>query len=82
VSSLLHASAGDAPLYMVYHNPNVPLPEDANPRDGAHHPIFGIELAEVLESFGVETTVVIQDRAEGGDPYGSLIEFIEAKLGM
>lgn len=81
VSAIEHVTAEDSPAYMIYYQPNVRLPDDANPRDGGHHPIFGVKLKEEMDAAGVEAVVVIQGRATGPDRYGSLVAFMHSKLG-
>lgn len=76
VSALEHVTSDDTPAYMVYYQPNVRLPDDANPRDGGHHPAFGVKLKEALDAAGVEAIVVIQGRATSPDPYGSVVGFM------
>jgi acetyl esterase/lipase len=80
VSALEHVTPGDSPAYMVYYQPNVRLPDDANPRDGGHHPAFGVKLKEALDAVGVEAIVVIQGRATSPDPYGSVVGFMVGRL--
>jgi len=81
VSAIEHVTPGDAPAYMVYYTPNTRLPDDANPRDGGHHPMFGVKLKEAMDPLGIEAIVVIQGQATGADPYGSVAGFLMEKLG-
>jgi len=40
-SPITHLSAGDPPVFMFYSQPNEPLPPEAKPGAGIHHPRFG-----------------------------------------
>ena len=53
-SPLTYASAGDPPVILFYKEPNVPLPADAKPGEGIHHPRFGEALKSKLDPLGVE----------------------------
>jgi acetyl esterase/lipase len=80
MSAINHVDPGDSPTYMTYNQENEPLPPDADPRDGIHHPIFGIKLKEALDLVGVEAVLVIRGEPEGSDPFGSMVDFLVAKL--
>ena len=80
MSPINHVGLGDAPTYMMYNQRNEPLPPDADPRDGIHHPIFGIKLKEALDAVGVEAVLVIRGEPMGADPYGSMVDFFMVKL--
>jgi acetyl esterase/lipase len=80
MSAINHVGPGDTPTYMTYNQANDPLPPDADPRAGIHHPIFGIKLKEALDAVGVEAVLVIRGEPWGQDPYGSMVEFFVAKL--
>jgi acetyl esterase len=47
-------SAGDPPAILFYAEPAAPLPADAKPGDGIHHPRFGRALKEKLDPLGIE----------------------------
>jgi acetyl esterase/lipase len=57
-SPLTHVSSGDPPVILFYTEPNVPLPADAKPGQGIHHPRFGAALNKAqLDPLGVECVV-------------------------
>jgi acetyl esterase/lipase len=56
-SPLTHASAGDPPVILFYVEPDEPLPADAKPGAGIHHPRFGTALKAKLDPLGVECIV-------------------------
>lgn len=56
-SPITHASAGDPPAILFYSEPDEPLPPDARPGQGIHHPRFGAALKARLDELGVGCTV-------------------------
>jgi acetyl esterase/lipase len=48
------ATTGDPPVYLFYEEPDEPLPPDAQPGQGIHHPRFGAALKAKLDPLGVE----------------------------
>ncbi len=53
-SPLNHVSAGDPPAILFYAEPNQPLPADARPGQGIHHPRFGAALKAKLDPLKIE----------------------------
>jgi len=53
-SPLSYVSSDDPPVILFYTEPNAPLPADAQPGDGIHHPRFGEALKSRLDPFGIE----------------------------
>jgi acetyl esterase/lipase len=53
-SPLNHVSADDPPVLLFYGEPDTPLPPDARPGRGIHHPRFGAALKAMLDPLGVE----------------------------
>ncbi len=56
-SPICYATAGDPPVILFYMEPDEPLPADAEPGQGIHHPRFGAALKAQLDPLGVECTV-------------------------
>jgi acetyl esterase/lipase len=56
-SPIHHASAGDPPVILFYAEPDEPLPADARPGQGIHHPRFGAALKATLDPMGIECVV-------------------------
>jgi acetyl esterase len=56
-SPITHATAGDPPVILFYVEPDEPLPDDARPGQGIHHPRFGAALKAKLDPLGVECLV-------------------------
>jgi acetyl esterase/lipase len=68
-SPINHASAGDPPVILFYSEPGGPLPPDAQPGQGIHHPRFGRALKARLDALGVECIVRhVNDFPEPDDP--------------
>jgi acetyl esterase/lipase len=53
-SPVTHLAAGDPPVLLLYGEPDVPLPPDARPGQGIHHPRFGLFLKERMDKLGIE----------------------------
>lgn len=54
-SAITHLTADDPPVYMIYSEPDMPLPANARPGQGIHHPIFAKKLIEKMDEFGIES---------------------------
>lgn len=63
-SPVNHLSKDDPPVLLIYSEPDVPLPADAKPGAGIHHPRFGFYLKERMDKLGIECTVRILDTPE------------------
>ena len=55
VSAIKHLTKDDPPVHMVYSEADAPLPEDARPGQGIHHPIFGQKLVAAMNDLGIES---------------------------
>jgi acetyl esterase/lipase len=53
-SAINYVSADDPPAFMYYTEPNAPLPPEAKPGEGIHHPRFGTALKTRLDPLGIE----------------------------
>jgi acetyl esterase len=68
-SPLNHVSGGDPPAILFYAEPNAPLPANAKPGQGIHHPRFGEALKTRLDPLKIEC--ILRHRTEyreGDDP--------------
>ncbi len=84
-SALNHLSADDPPVILFYSEPNDPLPEDARPGNGIHHPRFGAALKTMLDPLGIECILRHNDDYRGQEHpeqsmYGDLVEFFAGHL--
>ena len=57
---------GARAVFMFYSEPNEPLPPDAKPGAGIHHPRFGFFLKERMDKLGIECQVHLREEY-GGD---------------
>ncbi len=72
-SPINYVSAGDPPAILFYAEPNGPLPADAKPGQGIHHPRFGEALKARLDPLKIDC--VLHHRSEypaGDDPRRSM----------
>ena len=53
-SPINHVSSGDPPVILFYAEPKGPLPADAKPGQGIHHPRFGEALKAQLDPLKIE----------------------------
>jgi acetyl esterase len=53
-SPINYVTADDPPVILFYAEPNAPLPADAKPGQGIHHPRFGQALKARLDPLAVE----------------------------
>jgi acetyl esterase len=53
-SPLTHVSSDDPPVFLYYSEPAGPVPADARPGLGIHHPNFGIALKDQFDPLGIE----------------------------
>ena len=68
-SPINYATADDPPVILFYAEPDEPLPADAKPGQGIHHPRFGAALKAKLDPMGVECIVRhAKDFPEHDDP--------------
>ena len=53
-SPINYVTSDDPPVILFYAEPNAPLPADAKPGQGIHHPRFGQALKSKLDPLGIE----------------------------
>lgn len=58
VSAIKHLTADDPPVFMMYSEADAPLPDDARPGQGIHHPVFGHKLQAEMNRLGIESVYV------------------------
>lgn len=80
VSAIKHLTADDPPVFMAYSEADAPLPADARPGQGIHHPIFGHKLKAEMDRLGIENVYVhSSDRsARAGDMLEHLLKWLGA----
>jgi hypothetical protein len=67
----------DPPTFMYYYEPKGPLPKDAKPGDGIHHPNFGVALKEKLDPLKIECVLRHADDYKGKPGDTNLKEVME-----
>ena len=83
-SAITHLSKDDPPLYMVYSEADGPLPADAAPGQGIHHPNFGRQLKKKMDQLGIENVFLNQPGPQGRNPLAEMMQFFQkqfAKVG-
>lgn len=61
-SPITYLTKDDPAVFLYYTEPDEPMPADAKPGDGIHHPRFGFFLKERMDKLGIECAV--RQRAE------------------
>ncbi len=79
-SPINYVSADDPPAFLFYSEANTPLPADAKPGQGIHHPRFGAVLKEKLDPLKVECVLRHRDDYKGKPNandamYGDMVAF-------
>ncbi|HWB09705.1 MAG TPA: alpha/beta hydrolase [Pirellulales bacterium] len=76
-SAITWLTKDDPPVFMIYNEADGPLPADARPGDGIHHPNFGRMLKERMDELKVENVFVNQDagKNQAGDPIRQMFDF-------
>lgn len=64
-SPINYLTRDDAPVFLFYSEPKGPLPADARPGQGIHHPKFGAALKEKMDPLGVECVLRHRDDYKG-----------------
>jgi acetyl esterase/lipase len=84
-SPLNHVSRDDPPVILFYSEPDAPLPPDARPGQGIHHPRFGAALKSRLTPLGVPCILRHHDDYRGQEHpeeamYRDLVGFFAVRL--
>jgi acetyl esterase len=79
-SAITHLTKDDPPLYMVYTEADGPLPADAKPGQGIHHPNFGRQLKEKMDELGIENVFVNVDGGKGKPATIDIVDFFEKQF--
>lgn len=79
-SAITHLTKDDPPLFMIYSEADAPLPADARPGQGIHHPNFGHLLKKEMNSLGIENVYYHTADHKGEDPNLALLDFLEKHL--
>lgn len=63
---ITYLTRDDPPVFLVYNEPKGPLPADAKPGQGIHHPNFGTFLKEKMDRLRIECVLRHTDDYGGG----------------
>jgi acetyl esterase/lipase len=79
-SPITHLAKDSPPIVMMYTEPDVPLPADAKPGQGIHHPGFGRMLKEKMDTLGIEC--VLRNTTDNQQPHPNIVfrEFLRDHL--
>ena len=75
-------TADDPPVFLFYNEADQPLPPDAQPGAGIHHPIFGKKLKEKMDALKIECVLKHADdyRRDGGNSQADMVKFFVKHL--
>ncbi len=82
-SPINFVSKDDPPVFLFYNEPKGPLPADAKPGQGIHHPNFGVALKEKLDPLKVECVLLHGDDytgKPGANLVKDMVEFFSKHL--
>ncbi|QDT42340.1 acetyl esterase [Gimesia alba] len=79
-SAIMHLTKDDPPLYMIYSEADGPLPENARPGQGIHHPNFGRDLVKNMNALQIENVFIYTPKAKGRDPQREMLEFFQKQF--
>ena len=79
-AAIKHLTKDDPPLYMVYNEADGPLPADARPGQGIHHPNFGRQLKKKMDELGIENVYVYVPEAKGRNVAAEMLQFFQKQF--
>jgi hypothetical protein len=79
-SPITHLTKDSPPIVMIYTELDEPLPADARPGQGLHHPRFGRFLKEKMDALGIEC--VFRNTKDSQQPHPNIVfrEFLRDHL--
>lgn len=83
-SAITWLTKDDPPVFMVYEEPDGPLPPDAGPGQGIHHPNFGRTLKNRMDELGIENVFINLDggKVRDANVIGNMLAFFKRRLGV
>ncbi len=79
-SAITHLTKDDPPLYMVYTEADGPLPANARPGQGIHHPNFGRHLKAKMDELKIENVFVNQPGEGRRNVNAEMLEFFQKQF--
>ncbi|HEY8503654.1 MAG TPA: alpha/beta hydrolase, partial [Gemmataceae bacterium] len=83
-SPINFVSEGDPPVFLFYSEPKGPLPKNAKPGQGIHHPNFGVELKKAMDALGIECVLRHREDYKGNaaiEMHKEMVAFFRKHLG-
>jgi hypothetical protein len=80
---ITYLTPDDPPVLAIYSEPHGPLPADAKPGQGIHHPKFGEILKAKMDKFGIECVLKHRDDYQGEPQqqmYRDIVEFFKKHM--
>jgi len=76
-SAINYLTADDPPVFLYYSEPYGPLPANAKPGAGIHHPNFGTKLREKMDALRIECIMKHKDDydRDGGNMNEDMVKF-------
>jgi hypothetical protein len=65
---------------MVYNEADGPLPADARPGQGIHHPNFGRQLKKKMDELAIENVYVYIPEAKGRNVAAEMLSFFQKQF--
>jgi acetyl esterase len=86
-SPINYVTPDDPPVFLFYTEPKGPLPPDAGPGEGIHHPRFGVALKEKLDPLKIECVLRHRDdyaseRNPADALHREMVAFFKKHFGM
>ncbi|MGE0609201.1 MAG: alpha/beta hydrolase fold domain-containing protein [Pirellulales bacterium] len=79
-AAITHLTKDDPPLFMIYSEEDGPLPADAKPGQGIHHPNFGRQLKSRMDELKIENTFIYTPTHKGTPAELQMVEFFTRHL--
>ncbi|HBL48584.1 MAG TPA: esterase, partial [Planctomycetaceae bacterium] len=79
-SAITHLTKDDPALYMIYSEADGPLPANARPGQGIHHPNFGRDLVKKMNELGIENVFVYTGDNKNGASPQAMLEFFQKQF--
>ena len=84
-SPITYLTKDDPPVFLYYQEPKGPLPADARPGQGIHHPNFGVLLKEKMDPLGIECVLRHRDDYKGkadvpGELHREMVAFFQKQF--
>lgn len=79
-SAIMHLTKDDPPLFMTYSEADGPLPKNARPGQGIHHPNFGRDLVKKMNELEIENVFVYTPDSKNRNSFREMREFFQKQF--